>query len=1693
LAPITPDTPAAKPEKPTRNRRRLWLRWLIGLLLLPFLLVALVLLLLYVPPVQHFVRGKAVDILTERIGTRVELERFHLRFPLGVRLKGLYVEDQQGDTLLYAGRINTRVGLRKLIGGHLLLDPVELSDVRATLHQDADSTFNFDFIINAFVGDDADVDKAPKDTTGGIDFGIGTVRLQRIHFNMRMEPGDLSLDLRLGELALDFDRFTLDPLAFHVDQLVLKDTRLDLRSSSGEPTPPKYPDLEGPLADIDVRFQGIQLENVAFTMKTTDTGDSLWLAVDRAGLKTRSIDLTQQQLALKRFDIDGLDFGLLGMTRDVLPDTLPEGDPLWLDQGDGFRFWTQDWDLSIDQLRIAHSSIALHTDSIASPALLFDPAHMVYTDITIDANDMAVNNGRIALGLEKLLVHGGPDHTPLALSLDLEARPDSITLRDGDLQAMGNAFQFTLAAQPGDLSAVHRDLYEVPIQVEARTALRMADLIPLLDGFGVDLPRGAAADERWDTRVWLSGTPRRADRMGLQLTGDQGSSVKLEGSTRQADRWPHNNFELQLDELVMGRGMYQVARAFSPPDLTLPQRLTLRGNASGEAGTVRTVIAMDSDLGRITGFAVVNDWSGNMPDGLDLALTMKDLQVGTFIGDTLLDPISLKVVAGGTRLNHADRSGSLNVIPEVLVYQENDLSSLRVSATVQGDSIRLDLSVNADPAHVLLTAQGSWPREGDSLATDLDLIVQHLRFEDLGLVEHPIHLAGRIRGRAAFTTNGNGRVDLRGTGMQLDNDHYSFVFDRFALKGLLDTDSMAVELDSDAFTLNYHSNLGIDSIVPHAQAKLLSFFQEEGEYVPQPGRRMDLAITLPRTDWLTEIIVPGLDAIELRTFSGSYDSDDDVLKLDIDIPHVDYDGIDLHGLTVDVEAVENRLNGALRLVRIERDSLYLENIALETSTAADALHTTFRMHDGEQDIYRIGTVLRREDKVPVLSMADEFLLNNRTWTAHPENALYLASEGLRAEQFELQSNGERIALRTGTRRNHIEITAFRLNSITELINSGDTIPFVDGVMDGTISLPFVEEGRLEADITLAGLSVQGVEVGTLKVKAAEFEGDRYRGQLDLSSPGNSLAAKVEADLSGDAPSISADAMLDIGDLRFLKPFVREYLYTIEGGVTGSLRYRQNGDDISATGRLTFNEAGIGVIQTGSTYRLPKETIVLDDRGLLLERITVLDSADNRFRVDGRILTAAGKLPELDLRLRTQRFQLVNSTIDENPMFFGDLFGSIDLRISGTAISPVVRGDVGILDGTRLSIVLPGSRVELIEHEGIVLFTEDFDAKDTLFVNADSEMLRDSLAAQLPGVELDLRIRLDKRATFAVVIDPTTGDEATFSGEADLVFRYSPDGDIHLTGPFIVGEGGYTLEFYGLVKKRFELVPGGTVIWDGDLMRGRMDIQARYRSETAPFALVAGAGGGVSESERNRLQQRLPFDVMINIGGAVNAPEITFGLELDRMSRNSFPQVSNRLDQLAQAANEEELNRQVFGLLVLNTFIQDEGAGGQPSSGLATTAARNSVNALLTDQLNRLTGQVVRGMDIQLGVNTYDQAQDGDLYQRTTVDYRVSQRLLNDRVTIEAGGSLGLDEREQDVSNLGSTRAAQYAILYDVTRDGRLRLRAFHELAFDLYDGEIFNNGIAIMLTREFEENARDRERRREAIRRERQAGTKEEE
>lgn len=1668
------------------------LAWLI---LIPILLLILVAILIYVPPVQNLLRNEAIGFLQKKTGTRVELAHIHLKFPIGLTLEGFHMDDLHGDTLVHVGALRTTVSPTSLFRQRIVIGSIELEGGRANIHQNADSVFNFDFIVDAFATPDtvAQTEKVDTTATDKWKIMVDELILDDLRVKLDLEPSRLGLDLVVGEFNVEFDEFSLDPQQIHVEEIALRGTRAHLRmaGNSDPPEPDTYPDLQNPMADHDIRFEEFLIEDLIFTMKDVVKEDSLWLSLAELEILPREMRLKEQRIAIEKIGVDGLGFGMLTRhveERDTVPKDTIKSDPPWLDRNDGFRYFVRDWDLELDRLQISNSVIAMHTGSIAEPTSLLDSLHRSFEKIELELDEVAINNDRILLHLNEFNTEAPGDLPGVHLSLAIDATPAEILIQNGRVAIGENEIAFSLDAQTGDLSSAYRSPETIPIRFAAESELRLSELAPLLAGAGIGLPPHLKTDAEWDLDLLVQGDLQEMDSIRVDLSGDEGSELHLIGMVHGARDWPKTKFDLDLREFVMGSGLREILRGSLPPGTVVPQRFTMRADAKGDHGSITADLNVDSDAGSIDLKASASGITKKIPDNIDLQLKIIDLQTSRFTGDTVIGDVSLGLIAKGERLNTPQRSGTFTLDPQQLSYNGIDLHELELNGTIEGDSVDVNAAIGSEDLAFQLDAGGTWPDENDSLHFALDLLIDVLQLEKLGVTKDPLGIDGQWIGDAAFHTNGMGRFELIGNGLRIHNDQRDFVFEEFLAKGFLSDDSTAFDLNSDAIDLAYHTNLHPDSLIGGIQGRLMAIVEDDTSFVATPGKRMELEISLPRKEWLTEIVLPDLEAIELERFNGHYDSDLDELQIDIVLPKLIYQDITVNAFVVDLTAADNTINGTISVEEVERDSLRIERLSIDATTAGRDLITNLRMRDVEGDRYRIGTVLRTIDEVRELRINEDLVLNSIPWTIHSDNVLRFPDHGPEADHFSLSAEDQKLELRTTPDHLIIDLDRFRLTTITDFISTVDSIPLIAGKLNGVLQFPRSEGALLDADLTINELHALGTSIGTLSIDAEETSAKRYSLVADLQHEVNRFDLEATADLTDSLPQIEASGDLAFSDLSFLKPFVSDQLYALEGGLNGKIDVNLRNGDLALLGDLNFKDAKAGVIYTGATYSLPDERITFNTKGIHFDAFNLVDSAGNRFQLDGTIDQNADPSPTLDLRLRTDRFQFVSSTSEDNENFYGDLFTGMDLKIGGNANDPVIDGSVSILGDTYISIVLPGSEIEIVDHKGIVVFTDDLASLDTLDVRSDSEILADSLKAQMPGASLDLDIHISPEATFAIVLDPVTGDAATVSAEADLEFRFGNGRDMWLSGPLTIEGGGYTLNFHGLVKKEFELVKGGTVIWSGDPTGARMDVQARYISNTAPYALVANASGAMTDAERNRLQARLPFEVLIGAGGRIDDPEIEFGLDLPRMMRNSYPQVDSRLDELAQPANKDELDRQVFALLVLNSFIIDD-PGSQPGGrGLAESAARNSVNNMLSNQLNKLTGKYVQGVEIDLGVNTYDQSEGGEAYQRTTVDYNVRKRVLDDRLTFEVGGSIGMDEDEADVNNMSSTRRAQYAIMYDLTEDGRYRLRGFHENAFDLYDGEITRSGIAIMYSKEFEENAKERQRRREQLKREMQRG-----
>lgn len=1671
-----------EPRRPRPLVRRV-VRWCLMALLLPFVLVLLVGVALYIPAVQDVVRERAVAFLHEKLGTEVALEEFSLRFPLGVSVKGLYVEDLSGDTLVRAGELKARVSLSGLLESRIHLTDLSLSDSRAHLAQDADSTFNFQFIVDAFVSDSAVVEEPSEGK--GWRFSVDGVELTNIHFTTDMRPSRMELDLRLGELLLPLKAFDPDSLRFHAGALRIADTHIAMRSASSAPVPDTYPDLESPFGELDLGLSSAVLDRVTFSMATIDKADSISVELGHAQVEVDRVDTRHQLFDLAHVLVEGFD---LVAVSDTTEEEVPVGpEPAWLAHEDGFRFFLRDLDVRIDRLQLRDASLGMHADHLAPPTKEFDPAHVVLSGVNAELNGIVANNDQVRVVIEDLHgLYGSAEHR-FQLKSDIHATPSSFKLAGTRMRWDDLLAEVEGHTRQGSLQDAYRTPEQVPFDVRLKTAIpqtHQAQLFALLPAEVspiTHIPEGYALDAR------IKGTLERMDTIAMDLQGDAGTRLVLSGSMVNAMQPERLIYALDLDPFIMGGGTQALLAAFIPDPVVVPSHMQVSATVEGDPNGLQTTLDLRSDLADVRGTISVAGLQKDLPDALDLDVWATGVGLARLLGDTAWRDADLRVQAQAKALNTPQRRGWLEVRPTRLRHDTTDLSVAYLRADILGDSVQALVDVESEPLALRLLAKSDWPTAKDGTAADVGVAIGRADLHALGITDHALAISGDWNGSLAMDTLGRTTFSMNMDSTRLESGTESFLFGSLGLTGHLGLDSTNASVTSDALDLRFDANIALGTLLARVMEKGRSIFTTDTAYHAVPGERFDLSVDLKRSEWLAGMVIPELRAIELQELVAHYDGDADELSARVILPELLYGDLDVDDITFDLAVTRATLNSDLTIARVEQGDHHIEGVAVEVSGSGGDLTGDLRIRSSEVERYHIGARLQRIPSGIEFSLAPDLVLDQEPWQVDPGNRLLITDDRLSATDFDLHSGEQRITLRTPESALEIGFGDFHLTTLANIIEANDSVPIVDGRVNGSVRLPASGAAGMMADLSIADLEVMATELGLLDVEVLGEGNDRYRGRTTLDRSANELEARF--DLAPERQRVMA--AMDLRDIAFLEPFLSEYLYRIGGGLDGAVDLDRSAERTSLRGRLHFQQAEVGVVATGATYTLMDEVLVMSDQGLRFDAFEMRDSLGNVFSMDGDIRTALLENPSLDLRIRTDRFRLVSSTIEQNPQFFGDLFASLDLQVRGAAIRPAVKGDLGILPGTAFSVVLPGTTVELVNAEGIVVFTDDLYAVDSLALDPDAAVLRDSLEALLPGVELDLNIKVDEKAVFAIVLDPAAGDQATVSGSADLVFRYAPNTAMYLSGPFIVERGEYTLDLYGLVKKRFELVKGGSVRWTGDPVKAEMDLRARYRSDTAPYALVA-SGNNMMDAERNRLQQPLPFDVLIDINGNMNGPDIGFGIDLERQVRNSFPKVSEQLDRLNQPGNSEELNRQVFGLLVLNSFLVDEGSGGDPSSGIATSAARNSVNGLLTDQMNKLTGRYLKGVDVSLGVNTYDQSSGQNTYQRTSLDYRVSKRLLNDRLSFEVGGSVGVDEQNSQVSNVSNTRAAQYAILYDLTTDGRFRIRGFHENAFDLYDGEITNSGVAIMFTKDIEENERARNKSRELILEERERDTKEE-
>ena len=106
------------------------------------------------------------------------------------------------------------------------------------------------------------------------------------------------------------------------------------------------------------------------------------------------------------------------------------------------------------------------------------------------------------------------------------------------------------------------------------------------------------------------------------------------------------------------------------------------------------------------------------------------------------------------------------------------------------------------------------------------------------------------------------------------------------------------------------------------------------------------------------------------------------------------------------------------------------------------------------------------------------------------------------------------------------------------------------------------------------------------------------------------------------------------------------------------------------------------------------------------------------------------------------------------------------------------------------------------------------------------------------MEFDLVITDD--AKIEVIIDKNTGHGLTARGNGFMLLEINTLGKFNMIGDYVVYDGVYNFKYGGLIDKKFIVKPGGSIVWEGDPTRARLNLEAIYRTKANPAVLLENA-------------------------------------------------------------------------------------------------------------------------------------------------------------------------------------------------------------------------------------------------------------
>lgn len=828
-----------------------------------------------------------------------------------------------------------------------------------------------------------------------------------------------------------------------------------------------------------------------------------------------------------------------------------------------------------------------------------------------------------------------------------------------------------------------------------------------------------------------------------------------------------------------------------------------------------------------------------------------------------------------------------------------------------------------------------------------------------------------------------------------------------------------------------------------------------------PENKFDFNFNFNGFDRAAAIILPGLEAASSGTLKGRVDSKNKILVIDANFEEIGYKDISAGNIEFHANTLtNNNLEVVLRTSRIERDNtIALHNFSIHNKASKDTLGVNLFWNNWEEvtnsgAIYTTTSFRRDKNKKfysEINLTPSTIILRDSVWNISEARGLITPSS-FSVQGLEISHAGQRLALNGFLHKKSIDGMRLEMDNIdlAQFFGKNSKLKHrFGGTADGSIELKnFYRTPLWTANFSIDQFSFNTDTMGFFTL------GSRWNTEKNVLEVNTSLMQEDRTPLIGEGYINPSENKMNIGlkldhfEVNFINTFISNILQDLNGTASGNMFLTGQLTKPLLSGKINVDEGEFNVDLLQTSYEI-RDSVWFYPNEIRFKDLTLKDRHGRKGNFKGSIYHDSFTNMVYNLEMDVNEMLVLDTRLKDNPFYYGTVYANGQMKVTGTTQNIELSIEGETLENTRFFIPM-ANKEEAVQSNFIQFIGNDEESDDQkIKINSESEEYK----VDLTGLALNMEIDVTPQARIEIIFDSTLGDLLSASGDGNIQIQIDRQGNISFFGDYIIDRGEYLFSLQNLVNKKFDINKGGVVSWQGSPYDARIDLTAVYKVKASLSDLVGPMDTGSSGEETGDLQRRIPINCNLMLSGPLEKPGIKFGLEAPTLTESRESYILDFI------STEDEMNRQVLSLLVLNRFYTPEYMRMGSDPGLQTNnAALVTTTEMLSNQLSRWLSNISNDVDIGVSYRPEDNISSEE------IEVALSTQMFNNRVSIN--GNVGYGKYQTNTSKM----VGDFDMDVKLNPSGTIRAKAYTRSNDDIiYETSPTTQGIGLTFKEEFDQ------------------------